>query len=154
MRRLYVGGYFFSWMAASALLAYVPLAIGWERAGLSRRLGIDDGAVALILPVGAALGTWAAARTRPARKLRRFFLVAGSLLIVAGAWVTRSSLAASARAIGSGPFAGFGELILAGMAFVLGVFGALVFGIWLFGTLAKFPDVEPPSIRPGPGADR
>ena len=154
MRRLCVGGYFFSWMGASALLAYVPLAIGWERAGLSRRLGIDDGLVALVLPIGAALGAWAAARTRPGRKLRLVFLVAGPLIIVASAWFTRSFLAASARTTGSGPFAGLGELILAGMTFVLGVFGALVLGIWLFGTLAKFPDVEPPSIRPGPVADR
>lgn len=148
MRRLYVGAYFVSWMAASALMVYVPLAVAWERAGLSGRLGIDDGVVALILPVGAALGFWAAARTRPARRLRQYFLAAGSVILVASAWRTWSFLAASARAAGSGPFAGLGELIFAGMTIVLGVFGAFVFGIGLFGTLARFPEAEPPSNGP------
>jgi hypothetical protein len=44
----------------------------------------------------------------------------------------------SEQSAGSGPFAGFGELVSAGMSIVIAVFGACMSGIWLFATLAKF----------------
>jgi len=154
MTRLFIGGYYLSWMAASALLVHVPLAVAWGAAGLSHRLGIDDGVTALGLPLGAALGAWAAARTRSARKLRLVFLMLGPLLLLAGAWLACSSLAASERAKGLGPFSGLGELVVAAMAIVLGVFGVFVFGIWMFGSLAKFPEVEQRPRRSASDIDR
>ena len=140
MKRICIVGYFLSWMAATALLAYVPLALVWEGARRTLRHGIDDGVAALALPVGAALGAWAAARIRPGRKGRLTFLTIGVALILTGAWLTWASLDASDRAKGSGPFAGLGELAFAGMTIVLGIFGACVFGIGMFGTLARFPE--------------
>jgi hypothetical protein len=138
MRWLFSIGYFGSWLIAAALLLFVPLAMLWEIAGVSRVTGIDDDVTLLALPMGAVLGVWGAVRARHATVLHRVFSICGVLIAASGTLMAIGFLQSSERAIGSGPFAGMGELLAAGISIVIAAFGACMFAIWAFARLAKF----------------
>lgn len=138
MRWLFSMGYFGSWLIAAALLFFVLIAMPWEIADVSRVTGIDDDVTLLALPMGAVLGVWGAVRARHASVLHRVFSICGVLIAASGTLMAIGFLQSSERAIGSGPFAGMGELVAAGMSIVIAAFGACMFGIWAFAKLAKF----------------
>jgi hypothetical protein len=138
MRRLFSIGYFACWMAAAALLGYVLGVILWNIAGVSDRPGLDN-LTLLGLPVGALLGVWAAARTRRAFLLHGVLGVGGALIAAWGAVKAAGFLEASEQATGVfGLFSGLPELFAAGLSIVAAVFGACLFGIWMFARLARF----------------
>jgi hypothetical protein len=137
MRRLYVIGYFGSWLVTAALLFFVLVAWLWEVGDVSRLTGIDDDVTLLALPMGAVLGAWQAVRTRQASALHRFLAICGASIATLATWMAMRFLRSSELAAGSGPLAGLGELMAAGMSIVLAVLGACMVGIWAFATLAK-----------------
>lgn len=114
MRLALSAGYFGSWIISAGLLLFAPIALLWGMANVSQLTGIDDDVTLLALPMGGALGAWAAVCTRRAVAIHRVFSILGVCLTVSGialaAWFMRRSQQAS----GSGPFAGFGELVVAG----------------------------------------
>jgi hypothetical protein len=138
MRWLFSIGYFGSWLIAAALLLFVPIAMLWGIADVSRLTEIDDDLTLLALPMGAVLGAWGAVRTRHATVLHRVFSICGLLIAALGTFMAIGFLRMSEQATGSGPFAGMGEVVAAGMSIVIAAFGACMFGIWAFAKLAKF----------------
>jgi uncharacterized membrane protein len=138
MRLALSAGYFGSWIITAALLSFAPIALLWEMANVSDLSGIDDDVTLLALPIGGALGAWAAVRTRCAVAIHRVLSILGVCLIVSGialaAWFTQRSQQTS------GPFAGFGELVVAGTSIGIAVLGACMFGIWAFARLAGLHD--------------
>lgn len=144
MRRVFAIGYFGSWLITGALLVFVPTALLWEMASVSHLTGVDDDITLLALPMGAALGVWAAARTRLAQAVHRAFSIVGGLCTLMGTVMASWLLQRSERATGSGPFAGLGELVGVGMSLGVVAIGACMFGIWAFAKLAHFDDVRGP----------
>jgi hypothetical protein len=138
MRSLFSVGYFGSWLIAAALLSYVLTALLWGIANVSQLTGVDDDVALLALPIGAVLGVWGAVRGRYASVLHRAFFICGILIAAVGTVMAIRFFQSSGQAAGSGPFAGFGELVAAGMSIVIVVFGASMSSIWAFATLAKF----------------
>ena len=138
MRRLFSVGYFGSWLIAAALLSYALTALLWGIADVSTLTGVDDDVALLALPTGAVLGAWGAVRARCASVLHRAFFICGILIAAVGTVMAIRFAQSSGQAAGSGPFAGFGELVSAGMSIVIAVFGACLSSIWAFATLAKF----------------
>ena len=147
-RWLFSVGYFGSWLIAAALLSYVLTALLWGIADMSKLTGLDDDVVLLALPIGAVLGGWGAVRARYASVLHRAFLICGIPIAAVGAVMAIRFVQSSERAAGSGPFAGLGELVSAGMSMVIVVFGACLVSIWAFATLAKFR--KPVQLDAGP----
>ena len=144
MRGICVVGYFGSWLVTAALLCFVLVAWLWGVADVSRLTGIDDDMTLLALPMGAGLGAWQAVRTRQAAALHRVLAVCGASIAALASWMAVRLLRSSDLAAGSGPFAGLGELIAAGMSVALAVLGACMVGIWAFATLAKSSARLPP----------
>jgi hypothetical protein len=142
MRRLFSAGYFGSWLIMAALVLFVPIGLLWEMANVSHLTGVDDDVTLLALPMGAALGAWAAVRTRRAAEVHRVFSVFGILCMLMGTLMANWFLQRSERATGLGPFAGFGELIGVGMSIGIVAIGACIFGIWAFAKLARFGDAD------------
>lgn len=138
MRWVFSIGYFGSWLIAAALLFFVSIVMLWEIANVSHVTGIDDDLTLLALPAGAVLGAWGAVRTRYASVLHRVFSICGLLIAALGTFMAIGFLQTSEQATGSGPLAGMGELVAAGMSIVIAAFGACMFGIWAFAKLAKF----------------
>ena len=137
MRWLFSVGYFGSWLIAAALLSYALTALLWGIADVSNLTGVDDDVALLALPIGAVLGAWGAVRARCASVLHRAFLICGILIAAVGTVMAIGFVQGSEQAAGSGPFAGIGELVSAGMSMVIVVFGACMCSIWAFATLAK-----------------
>ena len=152
MRWLFSVGYFGSWLVAAALLSYVLTALLWGIANASQLTGIDDDVVLLALPIGAVLGAWGAVRARYASVLHRAFLICGILIAAVGTVMAIRFVQGSEQAAGSGPFAGVGELVSAGMSIVIVGFGAGMLSIWVFATLAKFR--KPVAHDAGPAQPR
>lgn len=142
MRWLFSLAYFGCWLIAGALLFFVPALLLWEIAKVSHLTGIDDDVTLLALPMGALLGAWGAVRSRHAYVLQRVISIFGILISASGTFMAIGFVQSSERAAGSGPFAGIGELLEAGMSIVIAVYGACMFGIWAFARLARFGEVE------------
>jgi hypothetical protein len=138
MRWLFSIGYFGSWLIAAALLLFLLVAMLWTIADASRVTGIDDDVTLLALPIGAFLGVWGAVRARHASGLHRVFSICGVLIAASGTLMAIWFVQSSERAIGTGPFAGIGEIVAAGISIAIAAFGACLFGIWAFAKLAKF----------------
>lgn len=137
MRWLFSIGYFCSWLFAAALLLFISTLMLWEMANVSQRTGIDDDLTLLALPIGAVLGVWGAARTRHASVLHRVFSICGLSITAIGAFMAIRFVQMSQQAIGSGPFAGIGEFVAAGISIGFAALGVCMFGIWAFARLAR-----------------
>ena len=153
MRWLFSIGYFGSWIIAAALLSYVLTVLLWGIANASKLTGIDDDVALLALPIGAVLGVWGAIRARYASVLHRVFSICGVLIAALGTLMAIRLVQSSEQAAGSGPFAGFGELVLAGMSIVIAVFGTCLFGIWVFAKLAKYREPVQQDAGPADASD-
>ena len=136
MRRLFLAGYFGSWLVTAALVLSVPIGLLWETANLSHLTGVDDDVTLLALPIGAALGVWAAVRTRRAAVVHRVIAMFGILCMLMGTLMATWFVQSSERAAGSGPFAGLGELVGVAMGIGIVALGACMCGIWAFAKLA------------------
>jgi hypothetical protein len=152
MRGLCSAGYFGSWLITAALLLFIPIVLVWEMANVSYLTGVDDDVTLLALPMGAALGVWAAVRTRRAAVIHRVFCVVGILCTLMGTLMANGFLQRSERATGSGPFAGLGELVGVGMSIGIAALGACMFGIWAFAKLERVEAVDP-HIEPTDASD-
>jgi len=148
MRLAFSAGYFGSWIITAALLVFAPIALLWGMANVSQLTGIDDDVTLLALPMGGALGAWAAVRTRRAVAIHRVFSILGACLTMSGIALAAWLMQRSQQATGSGPFAGFGELVVAGTLIVIAALGACMFGIWAFAKLAGLHDLSEPRIEP------
>jgi len=148
MRLALSAGYFGSWIITAALLLFAPIALLWGMANVSQLTGIDDDVTLLTLPMGGALGAWAAVRTRRAVAIHRVFCILGVCLAVSGIALTGWLIQRSQQASGLGPFAGFGELVVAGTSIGIAALGACMFGIWAFAKLAGLHEVGELRIEP------
>lgn len=110
----------------------------WGIVDVSRLTGIDDDVTLLALPVGAILGAWGAVHARYASVLHRVFAICGILISAIGVWMAIWFVQRSEQVTGSGPFAGMGELVVAGMSLVIATFGACLVGVWAFAKAAGF----------------
>jgi hypothetical protein len=144
MRLLFLAGYFGSWLIIAALLLFAPTALLWESSNASSLTGIDDDITLLALPIGGVFGVWAAVRSRPATVIHRIFCLLGVFFTALGLFMVSWFMQHSGQAVGSGPFAGLGELVAAAMSIALTALGACMFGIWAFAKLARVADVEVP----------
>jgi hypothetical protein len=141
MRLVFATGYFGSWTITAALLLFAPIALLWGMVNVSQLTGIDDDVTLLALPIGGALGAWAAVRTRRAAAIHRALSILGVCLTVTGMALAVWSMQRSQRASGTGPFAGFGELVVAGASIGIAALGVCMFGIWAFARLAGLHDL-------------
>jgi hypothetical protein len=148
MRLAFSAAYFGSWIITTALLLFAPIALLWGMANVSQLTGVDDDVTLLALPMGAALGAWAAVRTRRAAAIHGVFSILGVCFTVSGIALAYWSMQRSQQASGSGPFAGFGELVVAGTSIGIAALGVCMFGIWAFARLAGLHDSGESRIEP------
>jgi hypothetical protein len=153
VRHLFSVGYFGSWLITAALLFFIPIALFWEAASVSYHTGIDDDITLLALPLGAVFGVWAAVRTRFASVIHRAFCLMGISISLLGTSMLNWFMHRSAQVRGSGPFAGSGELVSAGISIGIIACGACMVCIWAFARLERFAGSDAHNIDPTNAGD-
>lgn len=125
--------YFVSWMLAAGAACGLAFALGWACFGGG---ALDDDIALLGIPLGAALGCWAATATRLRRFVHRVLVIAG--VVGAGTGIAGGLImfAAAEAQHGKGCMAGLGEAIVGVFAFCVGAIGLLSLAAGVTGRLA------------------
>ena len=128
----WIVGYFVSWILAASGACTLGSAMGGAACGS----GVDDDVVVLGIPLGAAVGFFAARATRRRRVVHRLLLVGGLVLAVIGVVGGVILFAAAETQSGRGCMAGLGEAILGVLALCVAALGVLSFAAGTTGCLA------------------